>query len=593
MPAFAEMLYEETDIVTSAKQKKVNSDFNKDRYIDFTPSKKAIHINMKYDPFLIEQVKKLDSPRYSAKTKEWACALSLDNINALASVGFSVKAELRTWYNKWDYHNITEMSISGVKLHTLTGQLREFQKKGVAYILARNGSGIIADEMGVGKTVQAIGLCAHMNTHRPALVVCPASLKYNWAKEIKKWMPQSTIYIVSGRPSKTNNKINNIDFMYHKGTDSNDCIFIINYDIIANNVKKEVDKRTKKPKIVELPGTGWITKLIAYKFKIIIFDEAQYLVNKKAQRTKACLKLAKKIDNKIVLSGTPITNRPVEFYNVLNMVHPYLFTNFMKFAQRYCDAKHDGYGWNFKGASNTKELHSIVSKACVIRRRKKDVLKELPPKNKAIIPIQITNTREYKKAASDLSEWLKEKGNYTQAETAKKHEALMRIEALKQLAVKGKLQQCITWIHDFIANGEKLVVFATHTDVINTIVKEFGLINTKKGICVKVTGEDSPESRQNSVDAFQNNDNCRLFVGNIKAAGVGLTLTAAANTCFLELEWSPGLMDQAEDRVHRIGQKYNVTAWYLLARHTIEEDIAELLDEKSAILSAVLDGEDV
>lgn len=275
-------------------------------------------------------------------------------------------------------------------------------------------------------------------------------------------------------------------------------------------------------------------------------------------------------------------------YNAISFTEPRLFPSFWKFAQRYCGAKHNGFGWDFGGASNIAELHQKLSSTIMIRRLKSEVLKDLPPKMRNIVPMQIENEQKYRKAEADFIAWVRQEYGDKKAAKAKQAEALTRIEGLKQLAVQGKLDACMEWIGDFLESGEKLVVFGVHKFVIDALMSRFA------GQVVKVDGSTKNSDRQAAVDAFQNNDTIRLFVGNIQAAGVGLTLTAASNTCFLELPWTPGAADQAEDRVHRIGQTAeSVSAWYLLAHGTVEEDMAELIDRKRQILTRLMDGKDV
>lgn len=287
----------------------------------------------------------------------------------------------------------------------------------------------------------------------------------------------------------------------------------------------------------------------------------------------------------LALSGTPIVNRPVEFYNPINLVSPGLFPSFFHYARRYCGAIHNGFGWDFNGASNTQELHHKLTSSIMMRRLKKDVLKELPTKRRLTVPIEIETGCEYWRAERGFNEWLRGISP-EKAEKAAAAEAMVKINYLKQLAVAAKMNSCIEWIRDFLDSGEKLVVFAHHKQTVDELMKEFG------AAAVKIDGSVSASGRQAAVDAFQTDDRIRLFVGT-KAAAEGITLTAASSTCTIELQWQPGIHSQMEDRVHRIGQTADsVTAWYLLAGGTIEEDIAELIDSKQQVLSQVLDGEE-
>jgi SNF2 family DNA or RNA helicase len=428
----------------------------------------------------------------------------------------------------------------------LRGELFPYQRKGVGFIEIKEGRALLADEMGLGKTVQALAWLQLHVKKRPAVIVCPASLKLNWAREAQKWMTDPNVEILSGK-----------DPWIPVGD-----VLIINYDIVS----------------------AWIAVLQEMEIKVLILDECHLIKNSAAKRTKAIKQLAKGIPHRIALSGTPIVNKPVEAFNAIKIVNPSVAGNFWDYAQRYCGAHRNGFGWDFNGATNTQELHMKLTNSIMLRRLKKDVLTELPDKTYSFIPIEIDNRKEYTTAEDNFIAFVRATKGKEAAEKANNAAALAEIEGLKQLAVKGKLNQAVQWIEEFLESEDKLVVFTTHTFTIDTLMQKF------KDIAVRVDGSTSLKTRQEAVDSFQTNPRCKLFVGNIKAAGVGLTLTAASNVVFLELPWTPGDLQQAEDRCHRIGQKDNVTIYYLLAERSIEERIAHLLDEKKKILSSVLDG---
>jgi SNF2 family DNA or RNA helicase len=341
-------------------------------------------------------------------------------------------------------------------------------------------------------------------------------------------------------------------------------IVIINYDILY----------------------AWVDALQETQPQVLITDEAQLYKNNKAKRTRAIKMLGKNIPHIIALSGTPIVNRPIEMYNALKLIDPTIVPNFWEYAQRYCAARHNGYGWNFNGASNTEELHEKLTNTIMLRRLKKDVLSELPEKIHTMLPMEIDNRKEYTHAENNFIRWIRENQGKEAAERASNAETFTQIEALKQLAAKGKIKQAIEWIENFLDTNGKLVVFTTHKNTINILMEKF------KEVATKVDGSVTGNARQEAVDKFQNDKTCCLFVGNIKAAGVGLTLTAASNVAFLELPWSPGEVERAADRVHRIGQKNAVNIYYLLASNTIDERIARMLDDKRKVLDQVLDGKE-
>ena len=308
------------------------------------------------------------------------------------------------------------------------------------------------------------------------------------------------------------------------------------------------------------------------------------------KRTKATKKLARKVPHVIALTGTPIVNRPMEGFNIVQAVDKAIFPDFWKFAHTYCGAKHTGFGWDFTGATNRSELHQKLTQSIMIRRKKADVLKDLPDKLYSFVPVELENGSEYALAEGDFIRYVQNTKGREAAKKAKQAEHLVKIEGLKQLAVEGKITQAIGWIEDFLDNSNgngKLVVFAVHKKTIDRLMKKF------KEVAVKVDGSVSGDKRDVAVKAFQNNEDVKLFIGNIQAAGTGLTLTAASSVAFLELPWTPGELVQAEDRCHRIGQENAVNIYYLLAEGTIEEKIAELLDSKREVLNAVLDGEEM
>jgi SNF2 family DNA or RNA helicase len=342
-------------------------------------------------------------------------------------------------------------------------------------------------------------------------------------------------------------------------------IIIINYDILSR----------------------WIGTLKEINPQVLIFDEAHYIKTNKAQRTKATKELAKGIPHVIALTGTPIVNRPIESYNIVQVINNKVFPNWWNFVHRYCGAHHNGFGWDYTGATNKEELHQKLVESIMIRRKKADVLPELPDKLYSYIPIELDNEREYKKAENAFIQYIAQTRGMNAAIKAKRAEHLTKIEALKQLAVQGKMKQAIQWIRDFLdTNGNKLVVFAVHKTTVDALMEEF------KDMAVKIDGSCSAAKRDSAVKEFQNNPEIKLFVGNIQAAGTGLTLTAASAVAFLELPWTPGELSQAADRCHRIGQKNTVNVYYLLAAGSIEEKIAEILDEKKTVLDAVVDGEE-
>lgn len=422
-----------------------------------------------------------------------------------------------------------------------------YQKAGINYSIERDNV-LIADDMGLGKTIQAIGIMNSVfnDTRYKALIICPASLKFNWKKECEKWLIlNKKIEIVN---NKTNFNENNI--------------FILNYDI-AFKYQKVLSK---------------------IEFDIMVLDEVHYLKNKKARRTQSILgkivgiKRLNPIKSKrnVFLTGTPILNKPIEIFNIVNFLFPFTFVSEMQFARKYCNAKHNGFGWDFGGASNLDELNFLLRANGMVRRLKKDVLKQLPDKVRNIIEIEIKSGKHI------INDEFFEAIDYL--------ELINKIPFNKQALFRkevglSKIQTITNHIENILESDKtkKIVVFAWHNEVIDTYFTNF-----KKYNPVKINGECNIIDRDKSVNSFQNDENCRIFIGNILAAGVGLTLTRSNHVVLAELNWDPSTLAQAEDRCHRIGQKNSVLIEYFIAHKTIEGRILQSLLNKISIIEQTL-----
>jgi superfamily II DNA or RNA helicase len=480
----------------------------------------------------LEAVKKLGERRYLVEKKLWAVPLrhAVDLYNCLTGKVeidpelkkiIATQKELAAMSNK----SASDFAIPNIRPGN---EFLPFQRAGVEF-LEKAKRALIGDQMGLGKTIQAIGYLALHPELRPAIIVVPASLKINWQRELKKWLATPDIVAVC---SGSNNQTAQL---------FGSTIVIINYDILGK----------------------WNKNLISLNPKLLIVDECHYIKSKKTLRSRAVSELSKSIPEVIFLTGTPIVNRPIELFPVLHIIDAKSWPSERQYFYRYCYSPTQ---------ASLQELHNLI-KPYVVRRTKEQVLKELPLKRRAVVTVQF-----------DKSEW----HNYISAiEKAKAEpkaaEQLRLIEAAKQAAVRGKLSAALDWIEDFIET-EKLVVFCTHNFVVDAIMAKFS------NRAVRLTGSENNQERQKAVDDFQTKDSVKLFVGNLRAAGVGITLTAASNVAFVELDWTPGGMSQAEDRVHRIGQLDSVTAWYIVAENTIEEKIVELLEQKRIVTDTVHDG---
>lgn len=436
--------------------------------------------------------------------------------------------------------------------------LYPYQEIAVAFLESRldTKGALIGDQPGLGKTIEALTwLSLHPNA-RPILVITQASIKRNWYREVEKWLPNSQIQILdSGKDT----------------LDPDANVVIINYDLIwRENIEKQ---------------------LLARKFQIVIFDEVTHLKEKSTKRTKSAKKISRKSKFNVGLSGTPILNRPIEFFTFLNIISPKQFPSQFKFGMRYCNGYNNGFGYVFKGSSRIDELRGLLQ-PLMIRRRKDEVLKELPEKVQRDIFVDMPGSyyQDYMAAENDLVNTLQslnDDGPVSQEYNDNHMWLLSKLNYLRHLVGLAKAEAAEDIIQSFVEAGEKLVVFGHHHDVLDKMDDYL----TKKGIIhVKVDGRTPNSARQEQVDQFQDNANCMVFLAST-AMGMGVTLTAASNALFVERQWTPGIEEQMEDRLHRIGQNRGVVAHYMQVENSIDSKMAKLVEEKRSILMEVLDGQ--
>jgi SWI/SNF-related matrix-associated actin-dependent regulator 1 of chromatin subfamily A len=453
-----------------------------------------------------------------------------------------------------------------------------YQRAGIAWAASRPAS-LIADEMGLGKTIQAVGVINASPDAKRILVICPASLRLNWARELSKWLvtPRAICVIESGKTKWP----------------ASPEIVIVNYDLL---------KKFRK----ELRLAQWC---------IVIADECHAIKNSKAQRTKEIVGYRPKDKDKegwsaipaarrIFLTGTPIVNRPVELWPIINFLDPGSWRNFFSYAKQYCGAVHNGFGWDFGGASNLQELQDRLRETVMVRRLKADVLTELPPKRRQVLPVPANGAEaciaaeraaeaRHEQAliaaqvAAQLAKAAESDADYDAAVAKLRDLSNAAFAEISQMRHDTALAKAPYVVEHVLAASGKVVVFAHHRDVIQAL--RDGLEAEHPRSVVTLTGEDSMQSRQDAVDRFQSDEECRYFIGSIRAAGVGLTLTASSHVVFGELDWTPGAMSQAEDRCHRIGQTNSVLIQHIVLDGSIDARLANTLVSKQTVIDCALD----
>lgn len=504
--------------------------------------------------------------------------------------------------------------------------LKNYQVEGVEYILDTKRT-FLFDQPGIGKTFQAIVSVLESNA-LPALIVCPATMKYTWLKEFAMTCDLDVVILEDLKKfRKADVYITNYDNMgkyinltikrkknKNKKEKENENLERLN-NLIATTTDKVVVEKLKEQKRQLKKESVRVTEDVGYKsifnedisniVKFVVFDESHKLKENDSQRTKLAKHIAKDKEWVLMLSGTPILNHPKELQpqlEILGRINE--FGGSMGFLMGYCNMKKDFIPKKNKWGKferkesfviadpqtpeekrkfNEKliELNQRMRSVCMVRRLKKDVLKELPPKIRQFLPVDISTRVEYERAQGDLLEYLKEFREYEDERLAgiRMNEAMVKVEYLKQIAARGKLEQVVSFCQDIVDSGEKLVIFAHHKEIIQELVKNF---NNP----LVITGEHKTDERQDSVELFQNDPSRKVIICSLKAASEGITLTAAKNMVIVELGWTPAEHEQAEDRIYRIGTVEPPTIYYFIGNNTIEEAIVKVIENKRNIANA-------
>lgn len=431
-----------------------------------------------------------------------------------------------------------------------------YQLDGIAFGLKHRRI-LIGDEPGLGKTLQSIGIVDTAGAY-PALVICPSSLKINWQREFEKFTDKKALILDNATRTAWPYFLQ--IGMFH--------VAIVNYESL------------RKYFVWDTGGKDFRLKDVVFNdaikvFRSVIIDESHRVKDPSAQQTIFTRGIAEGKEWRILLSGTPVVNRAEDLVAQLSIMGR--LQEFGGRAKFLAD-----YGEN----DNLEELSQHLYRRCMIRREKEKVLTQLPDKTRTDLYVDIANREEYSLAEADLAEYLRQYTECTDREIRRKMrmEALVKFMTLRSLSAVGKVKQAIDFVRVFLASGKPLILFCSLHEIVDELCKAFPE-------AVTVTGRDNATDKQAAVDAFQSGD-AKLIVCSIKAAGVGLTLTASSNVAFIELPWTYADCCQCEDRAHRIGQKDNVTCYYLLGHHTIDHTLYRLIHHKKSIAAQIMAASD-
>ena len=518
-------------------------------------------LSFKYKPSIVDRIRQIPGRRFDGTRKVWIIPTRsrvdlermIYQIQQFENINWLSGNEKREEEAVYDIPELPELVIP----HNLKIQPYPYQLKGIARGLELKRF-MNCDEPGLGKTLQSIATINIAGAF-PCLVICPSSLKINWMREWEKFTDKKAMIL-------TDKVRDTWTFFFQTGMHQ---VFIVNYE----SLKKYFVQRIKK-------SEGWTLRDVEFRnsinlFKSVIIDESHRCKSASTQQAKFCKGICTGKEWIIELTGTPVVNRPKDLIPqlaILNRMED--FGGYKPFVNRYCSGQRE--------ASNLKELNFNLWKYCMFRREKSLVLTDLPDKIRQVNTCEITNRKEYVDAERDIIMYLQKykDADDEKIEKALRGEVMVRINILRQISARGKVRDVIEFVKDFRENGKKIILFCSLHEVVDQLKRYFPT-------AVSVTGRDSQDVKQRAVDAFQNNPKTDIIICSIKAAGVGLTLTASSNVAFVEFPWTYADCCQCEDRAHRIGQKDSVTCYYFLGRRTIDEKVYRIIQEKKNIANAV------
>lgn len=551
-------------------------------YITETPT--TFRLSFAYNKEMVTLIKRVpSSPKWDSQEKEWVVKKE--------SVCYPPDRDARWYVEAFAQWAVAKRFVAGISRHSENNDvvyeippMKEFsgehymllnpyqyQLEGVRYALDHKRC-IFGDQPGLGKTLQAI--CSVVKAHKeakaygesfPVLVICPAALKVNWQREFKKFAGLNSIIL----DDKNRDNWHRFYELRNGHGDPISSVFITNYESLKKFFVRDVKDHQRKTL------RSYVFDERIKMFNSVIIDESHKCKSSKTQQSKFVEGICKGKRWVFALTGTPVVNNNTDLVQQLKILGRLDdFGGYKHFVERYCDGP--------KQSSNLRELNYKLWMCCFFRREKSKVLTQLPDKMRQYITCDITNRKEYDDAENDVIKYLRQYKNASDEKVARamRGAVMVKMGILKQIAARGKIKAVSEFVHDVIDGGEKLIMFAYLKDVVEALKAEFP-------DAVTVTGSDDIKAKQNAVDSFQNDPECKLIILNYKSGGTGLTLTAASRVGFIEFPWTYSDCEQAEDRAHRNGQKNAVNCYYFLGDKTIDRYMYNVIQTKKDIANEV------
>lgn len=503
-------------------------------------------VNIGYNEVVIDIFKSIASASYDSAKKQWRFHIrdhnslmrKLAGRKDIVSVSELPKTFLNVLLNPFGDLTGKDEYLSKVDPYLLE-KLLPFQRDGLMFGISRHGRCLIADDMGLGKTIQALGIAHYYQDDWPLLVVCPTSVRYQWMEALHTWLPSLPSHTVSV-------------MMSGKDYDRSAKVLITSYNIVSRH-----------------------SRILQNSFGAIIVDESHFMKTYSSARTKGVIAVLKNCRRVILLSGTPALSRPMELFTQIHAIAPKVFPSFQEYGIRFCGGKKTNLGhWDYSGCSNMEELNIILRETVMIRRLKSDVLTQLPSKIRQMVLLSpkesITN--------NDFQQF----ENRLQNKFAHANEKRGTLLCYYASTGTYKIPKILDYVNDQLERKNKFIIFAHHKNVLDAISAAIAKQNVD---FIRIDGSTSSLSRKEMCDKFQYIDDCLVALLSITAANAGLTLTAANLVIFAELYWNPGILTQAEDRAHRIGQEDCVLVQYLVSPGTVDDHLWPLIQRKLEILN--------
>ena len=540
--------------------------------LDITLTPNCYKVAFQYHPLMVACCKRIPSARYISDGKYWEVAI-IDaqylRIMAQWAKDKNIIRQVRWLKDDEPVESYEPLPMPKLTIpHNMLINPYDYQREGIAYALQKKRC-IMGDEPGLGKTAQAIGTLTASGAF-PALVICPASLKVNWQREFKRFGGVDAIIL----DDKNRAIWQNVLRMKRLDGKPMAQVVITNYE----SLKKYFVSRQLRQERFTMKSIVFDDRVKL--FRSVIIDESHKCKSTHTQQSKYVQGIAEGKEYVLELTGTPVVNNNEDLIQQLRIMNRLDdFGGYQKFVGRYCQGMNK--------SSHVKELNMRLRSLCFFRRQKKDVLTQLPDKTRTYLITDLSNRREYEAAEKDVIKYLRDYKNADdeKLQRAIRGDIMVRMNILKQVSARGKIESACEVIHNTIDGGQKLIVFCFLKEVVAALKREFPN-------AVTVTGDDNDRQKQASVDKFQQDEACKLIILNYRSGGTGLTLTAASNVLFVEFPYTAADCEQAEDRAHRNGQKNAVLCTYLLGENTIDEYLYNLIQTKRTIANGVTGTED-